>query len=51
MKFLVIWKSFETITQEQARPLRADAAEGLEQLSNSPKVKDIGASTTSVGCT
>jgi hypothetical protein len=42
MKYLVVWKSFETITQEQARPLRADAAEGLEQLSNSPKVKDIG---------
>jgi hypothetical protein len=42
MKFLVIWKSFESITQEQARSLRADAAEGLEQLSNSPKVKDIG---------
>jgi hypothetical protein len=42
MKFLVIWKSFETITQEQAGPLRAEAAEGLEQLSASPKVKDIG---------
>jgi hypothetical protein len=24
MKFLVIWKSFENITQEQARPLRAE---------------------------
>ena len=42
MTFLVIWKSFEPITQEQARPLRADAAKGLEQLSSSPKIKDIG---------
>jgi hypothetical protein len=42
MKFLVIWKSFETITQEQARPLRADAAQGLEQLFDSPKIEDVG---------
>jgi hypothetical protein len=42
MKFLVTWKVFETLTQEQAKPLRAYAAEGFEQLSNSPKVKDVG---------
>ena len=42
MKFLVTWKVFETLTQEQAKPLRAYAAEGFEQLSNSPKVKDLG---------
>ena len=42
MKFLVIWKSFETITQEQARPLRESYAQGIEQLFDSPKIKDVG---------
>jgi hypothetical protein len=42
MKFLVIWKVFETITQEQARLAREDYAQGLEQLFNSPKIKDVG---------
>ena len=42
MKFLVIWKSFETITQEQAKPLRGGFAQGLRPLLDSPKIKDIG---------
>ena len=42
MRFLVIWKSFETITQEQARSMRAVDAQGIEQMFNSPKIKDVG---------
>jgi hypothetical protein len=42
MKFLVTWKSFETITQEQAQPTRAGYAEGIEQMFDSPKIKDVG---------
>ncbi len=43
MKFLVIWKVFETITQEQAKPLRAGFGQGIEQMFDSPKIKDVGA--------
>ena len=42
MKFLVVWKVFETITQEQAKPLRGGFAQGLRSLLDSPKIKDIG---------
>ena len=42
MKFLVNWKVFETITQEQARQRREDYAQGLVQLFNSPNIKDVG---------
>ncbi len=42
MKFLVTWKPFETITQEQARPQRAAFGQGLQQMFDSPKIKDIG---------
>jgi hypothetical protein len=42
MRFLVIWKAFETITQEQNKPLREGYAQGLEQLFDSPKIKDVG---------
>jgi hypothetical protein len=38
MRFLVIWKAFETITQEQNKPLREGYAQGLEQLFDSPKI-------------
>ena len=42
MKFLVVWKVFETITQEQAKPLRGGFAQGIEQMFDSPKIKDVG---------
>jgi hypothetical protein len=42
MKFLVIWKVFETITQEQAKPLRGGFDQGIRQVLESPKVKDVG---------
>ncbi len=44
MKFLVIWKVFETITQEQAKPLRGGFGQQLQQnqLFDSPKIKDVG---------
>ena len=42
MKFLVTWKVFETLTQEQAKPLRGGFAQGLRPLLDSPKIKDIG---------
>ncbi len=42
MKFLVTWKLFETITQEQAKPLRAGFGQGMEQMFDSPKIKDVG---------
>jgi hypothetical protein len=42
MKFLVIWKVFETITQEQAKPLRGGFGQQLDQLFDSPKIKDVG---------
>jgi hypothetical protein len=42
MKFLVVWKVFETITQEQAKPLRGGFGQGFGQLLDSPKVKDVG---------
>ena len=42
MMFLVNWKVFETITQEQARQRREDYAQGLVQLFNSPNIKDVG---------
>jgi hypothetical protein len=42
MKFLVIWKVFESITQEQAKPLRAGFEQGFEQMFDSPKIKDVG---------
>jgi hypothetical protein len=42
MKFLVIWKVFETITQEQAKPLRGGFDQGFGQVLESPKVKDVG---------
>jgi hypothetical protein len=43
MKFLVTWKVFESITQEQAKPLRAGFAQGMDQMFESPKIKDVGA--------
>ncbi len=43
MKFLLIWKPFETITQEQSKPMRASMGQGLEQIFDSPKIKDSGA--------
>ena len=42
MKFLVTWKVFETLTQEQAKPLRGGFAQGIEQMFSSPKIKDVG---------
>ena len=42
MKFLVTWMVFETITQEQAKPLRAGFAQGIEHMLDSPKIKDAG---------
>ena len=39
---MVIWKAFEIITQEQAKQRRDDYAQGLEQLFESPKIKDVG---------
>ncbi len=42
MKFLVTWKIFETITQEQAKPLRGGFGQQLDQLFDSPKIKDVG---------
>jgi hypothetical protein len=42
MKFLVIWKVFETLTQEQAKPLRGGFDQGIGQILDSPKVKDVG---------
>ena len=42
MKFLVIWKVFETITQEQAKPLRGGFGQNIGQLLDSPKIKDVG---------
>ncbi len=51
MKFLLIWKIFETITQEQAKPLRAGFGQGLEQLFDSPKIKDVGVFAAGRGCT
>ncbi len=42
MKFLVVWKVFETITQEQAKPLRGGFGQQLDQLFDSPKIKDVG---------
>jgi len=42
MKFLVTWKPFETITQEQSRSQRADLGQGLKQMFDSPKIKDGG---------
>jgi hypothetical protein len=41
MKFLVTWKPFDTITQEQSRPQRASMGEGLRQTFDSPKVEDV----------
>ena len=42
MKFLVTWKVFETLTQEQAKPLRGGFDQGFGQVLESPKVKDVG---------
>jgi hypothetical protein len=42
MKFLVTWKVFETITQEQAKPLRGGFGQQFDQLFDSPKIKDVG---------
>jgi|SRR5918994_1901689 hypothetical protein len=42
MKFLVTWKVFETLTQEQAKPLRGGFAQGFGQIFDSPKIKDVG---------
>jgi hypothetical protein len=42
MKFLVTWKLFESVTQEIAKPLRAGFAQGIEQMFDSPKIKDVG---------
>jgi|SRR5215212_4100080 len=43
MRFLVTWKVFKTITQEQARPIRAGIGQGLEQMLDLPKIKDVEA--------
>ena len=43
MKFLVTWKVFESITQEQAKPLRAGFAQGMEHMFESPRIRDVGA--------
>ena len=42
MKFLVTWKLFETITQEQAKPMREGMGQGMEQMFASPKILDVG---------
>lgn len=42
MKFFVTWKVVETLTQEQARPLRVNMGQGIQQMLDSPKVKDGG---------
>jgi hypothetical protein len=42
MKFLVTCKSFETITQEQAKATRAGSGQEIEQMFDSPKIKDVG---------
>ncbi len=42
MKFMVTWKAFETITQEQAKTIRAGMGQGLQQMFESPKIKDAG---------
>ena len=42
MKFLVVWKVFETLTQEHAKPLRDGFEQGFGLVLDSPKVKDVG---------
>jgi hypothetical protein len=42
MKFMLTWKAFETITQEQAKTIRAGTGQGLQQMLDSPKIKDVG---------
>ena len=42
MKFLVTWKLFETITQEQAKPMREGMGQEMEQMFASPKILDVG---------
>jgi len=49
MMFLVTWKVFETVTQEQAKPLRAGLEQGLPQMLESPKIKDAGFFTDARG--
>ena len=49
MKFLVTWKVFETITQAQISPQRVNVGQGLQQMLQSPKVKDGGFFTDALG--
>jgi hypothetical protein len=49
MKFLLTWTVFETVTQEQAKPLRAGLEQGLPQMLESPKIKDVGFFTDARG--
>lgn len=49
MKFLVSWKVFETVTQEQAKLMRAGLEQGLPQMLESPKIKDAGFFTDARG--
>jgi hypothetical protein len=49
MKFLVTWKVFETITQAQFSPQRVNVPQGVQQMLESPKVKDAGFFTDARG--
>ena len=51
MRFLVMWKVFESVTQEQAKPLLGSFAQGIEQMFDSPKVKDLGVFGDARDCT
>ncbi len=42
MKFLVTWKVFESITQEETRSIRGRLGQELHQMFDSPKIKDVG---------
>ena len=43
MKFLVTGIAFDTLTPEQAKPLRASMGPQIQQMFASPKIKEVGA--------
>src|SRR3712207_4554058 len=49
MEFLLTWTVFETVTQEQAKPLQADLAQGLPQMIESPKIQYVVSFTDARG--
>jgi hypothetical protein len=51
MRFLLMWKVFESVTQEQVKPLPGSFAQGIEEMFDSPKVKDLGVFSDARGCT